>query len=191
MEKLIFLDRLSDFTPLSEPCRLALTRLASVREAKEDEPLVASDESLLLIITGIARVYVKTDDGKDVTQYFVRAEDFVFPNPDSQRNLFEFVEAITEVSYVQLPYKRFEALMEIYPELAVFLGKYLNEQSLRAKERNLRRARKEPSDTYASFLKTYPGLELQVPTVHLASYLGLSTSEFMRARQKYKSRGIM
>jgi len=81
--------------------------------------------------------------------------------------------------------------MATYPELTIFLGAHLNEQSIRAKERNQRRARKEPSDTYASFLKTYPGLEMQVPTAHLASYLGLSTSEFMRARQKYKSRGIM
>lgn len=191
MEKLIFLDRLSDFTPVSESCRLALTRMASVRNADEDEPLISGKESLLLIISGIARVYVKTDDGKDVTQYFVRAEDFVLPNIDSPRNLFECVEAITEVSYVSLPYKRFEAMMSTYPELVTFLGAHLNEQSLRAKERNLRRARKEPSDTYASFLTTYPGLELQVPTAHLASYLGLSTSEFMRARQKYKSRGIM
>ena len=191
MEKLIFLDRLSDFTPLSEPCRLALTRLTSVRTSQEDTPLVQAEESFLLILSGIARVYIKTDDGKDVTQYFVRAEDFVLPNIDSPRNLFECVEAITELSYVQLPYKQFEALMIVYPELTIFLGKYLNDQSLRAKERNQRRARKEPSDTYASFLQTYPGLELQVPTVHLASYLGLSTSEFMRARQKYKSRGIM
>jgi len=191
MEKLIFLDRLTDFTPLSEPCRLALTRMASVKEAKEDEKLVDTEESLLLIITGIARVYIKTDDGKEVTQYFVRAEDFVIPNEDARRNLFEYVEAITDVSYVQIPYSRFEALLSSYPELAIFLGKYLNEQSLRKKERNLRRARKEHADTYESFLKTYPGLENQVPTVHLASYLGLSTSEFMRARQKYKSRGIM
>jgi len=191
MEKLIFLDRLSDFTKVSEPCRLALTRLASVRDAQEDESLTDEHEALLLIISGIARVYVKTDDGKDVTQYFVRAEDFILPNVDSPRNLFEYVEAITEVTYVSLPYKRIEAMMSTYPELVRFLGAHLNEQSLRAKERNQRRARKEPSDTYESFLKTYPGLELQVPTAHLASYLGLSTSEFMRARQKYKSRGIM
>jgi len=191
MEKLIFLDRVSDFTSLSEPCRLALTRLSSIREAEEDASLFADEESLFLIVSGIARVYIITDDGKDVTQYFIRAEDFVLPNADSPRNLPEFVEAITDVSYVQLPFRQFEEMMCIYPELASFLGAYLNEQSLRTKERNQRRLRKEPSDTYASFLKTYPGLELQVPTAHLASYLGLSPSEFMRARQKYKSRGIM
>lgn len=191
MEKLLFLDRVSDFTSISDPCRLALTRLSSVRDAKEDETLVAGEESLLLIVSGIARVYIKTDDGKDVTQYFVRAEDFVLPNNDSPRSLPEFVEAITDVNYVQLPFRQFEELMCIHPEMVSFFGAYLNEQSLRAKERNQRRLRKEPSDTYESFLKTYPGLELQVPTAHLASYLGLSPSEFMRARQKYKSRGIM
>ena len=191
MEKLIFLDRLSDFTSISEPCRLALTRLSNIREAKEDEALVADEASLLLMISGIARVFIKTDDGKDVTQFFVRAEDFVLPHNDSPRKLFEQVEALTDVSYVQLPYRHFEELMCLYPELVTFLGAYLNEQALRTKERNKRRSRKEASDTYEGFLKTYPGLELQVPTAHLASYLGLSTSEFMRARQKYKARGIM
>jgi CRP-like cAMP-binding protein len=191
MEKLIFLDRLSDLTPISEACRLALTRLTSVRTAQEDQTLNQDQQSLLLIISGIARVFVKTDDGKDVTQYFVRAEDFVLPNVDSPRNLFEYVEAITEVTYVQLPFSDFERMMTNYPELTTFLGAHLNDLALRVKERNQRRARKEPADTYASFLQTYPGLELQVPTAHLASYLGLSTSEFMRARQKYKARGIM
>jgi len=191
MEKLIFLDRLSDVTPISESCRLALTRLTSVRTAQEDHTLNEDQQSLLLIISGIARVFIETDDGKDVTQYFVRAEDFVLPNVDSPRNLFEYVEAITEVNYVQLPFTDFERLMTNYPELTTFLGAHLNDHALRVKERNQRRARKEAADTYASFLQTYPGLELQVPTAHLASYLGLSTSEFMRARQKYKARGIM
>ena len=194
MLKLLFLDRVSDATVLSEACRGELLQCVSVHEAKDETRLPDThqlDSRLLLIVSGIARVYAVTDDGKDVTQYFARAEDFIAANPAHGDNRTLQVEAITELSYVSLRTEDFDRLLVTYPEMGVFLAAYMRDASLRAREREARRGRAEAVDSYASFLLAYPGLETQVPTVHLASYLGLTPSQFMRARQKYRERGIM
>lgn len=194
MRKLLFLDRIGDIVALPLACRHELADALTVRTVVEDSHFPAQRgraRELALVLSGIARVYVETADGRDVTQYFARAEDFVIADLDSARGQLDRIEAITEVQYAGLPLHVFEGLLARYPALAVFLGAYYNEAALRARERQERRARSEAVDTYADFLQSHPGLETQVPTAHLASYLGLSTSEFMRARQKYRQRGIM
>ncbi len=183
-----------DTIVLSEGCRREVVehlRVAAVGEDAAFPNQFGQGRSLILMISGIARVFIRTHDGKDVTQYFVRAEDFVLPNLNEQRGELEHVEAITEVQFVHMPFATFERLLMRYPELTAVYASLLNKQGLRDRERSERQARSEAVETYASFLQAHPGLETQVPTAHLASYLGLSTSQFMRARQKYRDRAIM
>jgi len=194
MHKLIFLDRLGDFTTLSDACKVELLQGARVGTLAEDSKFVqlpVEQPSLLLIYSGIARVFIETHDGRDVTQNFLRAEDFTLANARDRRGIVERVEAITEVQYVAFPYAKLEQLLLKHGCLIEFFASFQNERSLRLRERATRYARSGAVETYESFLQTHPGLETQVPTVHLASYLGLTTSQFMRARQKYRDRGIM
>lgn len=194
MNRLAFIDRLSDTTSLSDSCRIAILDHLHYRTVGEDtqfRPQTGDNRELILLLKGIARVFIKTHDGKDVTQYFVRSDDFLTANLQQQRGELEGVEAITELTYISMKFSAFEKLMVQFPELANFYACLLNEVSMRARERMERRARSGDVETYENFLRMHPELEMQVPTAHLASYLGLSTSEFMRARQKYRDRGIM
>ncbi len=196
MDRLIFLERVQAYAALPPQAVDALSAALDRRVLGEGHEMRTShpqrDQRLIMIASGIARVHVQTDDGQDVTQYFVRAEDFVLLNFDaSVRGPQERLAAVTELSYASICYKTFEGLMAQYPALTVFLAHCLRERSLRARDRTERRARREPVETYESFLHAYPGLESHVPTIHLASYLGLSPGEFMRARQKYRDRSRM
>ena len=194
MNKTAFMDRLSDTTQLSDACRVAILNHLTVKTVGEEtrfKPQTGDNRELILILSGIARVFAVTHDGKDVTQYFVRAEDFLTANLQQFRADIEGIEAITELTYVSLKFSTFEKLMVSFPELTNFYVSLLNEISMRSRERMERRARSGDFETYENFLLAHPGIELQVPTAHIASYLGLSTSEFMRARQRYRDRGIM
>ncbi len=194
MDRLIFLERIQAYTSLPPTCVSALSGALARRTAEEGTSLperAGERKELAMIASGIARVYVTTHDGRDVTQYFARAEDFVLANFDGERARVERIEAVTDLTYVVLPYARLEALMAEYVGLAVFFAQMLRERSLRARDRAGRRARREDVETYESFLHTYPGLESEVPTVHIASYLGMTPGEFMRVRQRYRERSLM
>ena len=191
MEKLLFLDRVADAAPLSASCRHELLSGLRVRHLAQGTRFAARQAGpgdIVMIVSGIARLYVVTDDNCDVTQHFLRAEEFVMPSPAGRGSRAYETEAVTDVVCVALPQNRFEHALARYPELAAFYSAHLRERDLWARER---RGRSEPVESYEKFLQTYPGLETQVPTVHLASYLGLSPAEYMRARQRYRERGIM
>ncbi len=194
MKKLLFIDRITDTTILSLACLRELMTSVAARRRLEGQELprqLGAGRQLMLITSGIARVYVTTDDGRDITQYFARAEDFIVANLGSSRGEVERVEATTDLAYLTLPFSKFEALLAEYPELSTFYSSFLLEQHVRHGDRVGRRKRGDEVDTYASFLKAYPGLENQVPTVHLASFLGLSPEAFLRARQRFRDRQVM
>ena len=194
MLKLLFLDRLTDATRLTDACKVDLLQRLRVGALDEDAVYArrpAGRPSLLLVTSGIARVFIDTHDGRDVTQHFLRAEDFVVADLADERGVVERVEAITELGFVSIDYAELEALALKHPCLIEFLAAFYTARDLRERERAARFRQSGAVETYASFLLTHPGLETQVPTIHLASYLGLTTSQFMRARQKYRQRGIM
>ena len=194
MDRLIFLERIQAYTPLANDCLVAISDGLARKTAAEGTTLperTDRDRELLMIASGIARVYVVTDDGRDVTQYFVRAEDFVLANFDGERSVRERVEAVTDLTYVTLAYRDLEVQLSRHVNLAIFFAQMLRERSLRARDRAGRRARSEDIETYESFLHTYPGLEHEVPTVHIASYLGMTPNEYMRVRQRYRQRSVM
>ena len=194
MDRLIFLERIQAYSPLSHACKDALSAGLARRMAPEQTRLpvaVGPTRQLLMVASGIARVFVETDDGRDVTRYFVRAEDFVLANFDGERAAVERVEAVTDLTYVTIDYARFEDLLARYPELSVFFAQALRERGLRQRDSAARRLRGDEFETYASFLSAYPGLELEVPTAHIASYLGMTPNEYMRLRQRYRERAVM
>lgn len=194
MHKLFLLDRIGDSALLTDSCKTDLLRHAHVGHIREDEFYQRGKDLspvLLLTTSGIGRVFIETHDGRDVTQHFLRAEDFIVANQHDARGTVERVQAITDLSYVALPYEKLEAMLADHVCLFDFLASIGNERALRMQERTRRFASSGALETYESFLQTHPGLETQVPTVHLASYLGLTTSQFMRARQQHRSRGIM
>ncbi len=194
MDRLIFLERIQAYASLPTVCVAALNTVLSRREVEEGESLperTGARRELTMIASGIARVYVTTHDGRDVTQYFARAEEFILANFDGDRAVTERIEAVTDLTYVSIPYAQLETLMSQYVALAVFFAHMLRERSLRARDRAGRRSRSEDAETYESFLRTYPGLEAEVPTVHIASYLGMTPGEYMRVRQRYRERSLM
>ena len=193
MDRLIFLERIRAYSPLSPACATALSDGLSRRTIAEGVALraaVGREREIVMVANGIARVYIETDDGRDVTRYFVRAEDFVLANLDGAA-VTERIEAVTDLSYVTLPYRTFESLLGHHPELAVFFAQLLRERGLRQRDSAARRLRGDEFETYESFLNAYPGLELEVPTAHIASYLGMTATEYMRVRQRYRERAVM
>ena len=194
MDRRIFLERIQAYSPLSAACAAEVISALARRTAAEGTTLplaVGRDRQLIMVASGIARVYVDTDDGRDVTRYFVRAEDFVLANHDGPRAGTERIEAVTDLTYVALAYRKLEALLADYPELAVFYAQALRERGLRRRDSSARLARGDEFASYESFLNAYPGLELEVPTAHIASYLGMTATEYMRVRQRYRERTVM
>ena len=194
MDRLIFLERIQAYSPLPAPCVAALSTALMRRTAAEGTtlpPATGPARRLLMVASGIARVYVTTDDGRDVTRYFVRAEDFVLADFEGAKAAVERVEAVTDLTYVVLPYRVLDGLLAEHASLAVFYAQLLRERGLRSRDSAARRLRGDEFETYASFLNAYPGLELEVPTAHIASYLGMTPHQYMRVRQRYRERGVM
>ena len=196
MEKLIFLARVGESCSLTTACRVALGRALQVERAGEGQILQSERGGRLrLLVEGIARVFVGEGDAAQATAYFARPDEYVLTEPRAAGQPELHTEAITGVTAVGLSLERLDALTAEYPELVGFACAYLTQVGMRRREARALQSRgagaERALEVYDEFLRAYPGLETQVPTAYLASYLGLSTREYMRVREQYRQRGVM
>lgn len=193
MEKRKFIEGFENFATLSDNFKIDLLPTLEYHLIQESSiltsPFVSSN--VIFILSGLTRAFQITDDGKDITKYFVEAEEFIVPVLVSPWDRLNDLEAITEVEIVTLPYALLEEKIDTYNEILQFISSYIDRQSIRKKAHIQNFQSFAPETTYESFLKIHPELELHVPSMHIASYLGLSTSEFLKVRQKFKTRGLM
>ena len=197
MEILFLIERIQQQMTLPEALRQELALALKKRKVNAGWQNAFPTRSIgyiLWILEGDARVYSITDDGHDYTRFFGRPNALLYLGAReyaAASNRRDCLEALTELSFVYLEPQALERMLKTYPAMALFLSRVMSETDMLTRERNSRRQRREPEETYEHFLRTHGDLEEMVPAVHIASYLGISPGELHRARQKWRDRSIM
>ncbi|MHB1148243.1 MAG: Crp/Fnr family transcriptional regulator [Lutibacter sp.] len=135
---------------------------------------------------GILRVYAVEPNGKEVTKYFIRENQFVVDLESYYTSMpgKDAFQAVVNSEIYTIHKSNITKLCDEIPNLYIFL-KSITESHLLNKIKDNDFLNFGDSKTkYLEFIKRYPGLVLQVPQQYIASYLKITPQSLSRIRRK-------
>ncbi|MBS1757299.1 MAG: Crp/Fnr family transcriptional regulator [Bacteroidetes bacterium] len=148
-------------------------------------PIDNNSKQIYFIEKGIARVFYAKKE-KDVTLYFLIENKFGLPIDSIFFNqICKFgIEALTETSVVKIAYEHWENIVRQNPALQNFSQQLMILYIKNATDRIYNIKFQTPKERYDTLLSEFPGIFLQVPLGHIASYLGITQETLSRLRAK-------
>ena len=168
----------------------AFTKVISIKNFAKNELIVAEGEipsNFYFNIKGIFRGYMFDQDGLEITDCF----GFKAGAPITSVNRVgepskTNMEAVTNLTAIQLPMTDLITLIETNPELLAIYNNLLQEALDRHWRIKEARYRLSATDRYKWFLETYPDLIEYVRMKDIASFLGMSPVSLSRIRKELK-----
>ena len=170
--------------PLS--CKQEIAERSTLLQVEKKTLLVQEgqySESMFLVADGALRAYY-LKDGKDVTDWFAFEHEIVsslqsyFNNIPSPTYIESIVPSLVlvllrnDILYFSEKYRAFERLVHIIT----------TQTMLRLQERIVALQFETAQQKYRNLLKDKPDIELRVPLIHIASYLGITIETLSRIR---------
>ena len=164
--------------------------IITVREFSKNERILSEGEipsNFYFNIKGIFRGYMFDKNGLEITDCF----GFKPGAPITSVNRVgepskTYMEAVTNLTAIQLPMTDLITLIETNPELLAIYNNLLQEALDRHWRIKEARYRLSATDRYKWFLETYPDLIKYVRMKVIASFLGMSPVSLSRIRKELK-----
>lgn len=138
-----------------------------------------------VIEQGIARKYLYVKDKEVTTELYFKNDIAVsFDSFCNQIPCREYIQAITDVSVMQINYQEFEKLKLIHPELIKLDNHIAEYYTLWLENRLLDFRTLTATERYNKLFEDYPDYLCYVPLNILASYLGIAQATLSRIRGK-------
>ena len=184
---------LNDISPISEENWNISKPFFKTKTLTKGEHLFYIDdkvEDFYFLITGLARYYYLTTDGKEFNKSFAEKQGHLLSSISSvsHKTVSPFsVEVLSDFTTLHIPYKK---LLELGQEFRQW-----NDLLLRIYENLVIKKEKRESDflllnareRYEKFLDDYSMIEDVVPNYHIASYLGITDVALSRIRKEMKN----
>jgi CRP-like cAMP-binding protein len=138
------------------------------------------------LTSGVVRAFFRTNDGVEYNKTFFVPGDFFGPYSAlvSGKPNRIFIQALTDVDFYKADYAAITALYVKHREIES-LSRLLAEQFFIEKEnREIELVLLQADERYRIFQQEYPGVEIQIPQYHIASYLGITPTQLSRIRAK-------
>ena len=181
-----FKQKLFSATPLSNECWDSLESLIEVKELSKTEYFSKSGQrnrEFSYVISGIGRIYFLTNKGEEYTKHFIQNGDFLMatvePNVPSEVN----IQALTDMTYLSVPFRRFEELLNEYHELMNAYNKLIFSYFGKKQKREINLLSKNATQNYKDFVIDFPNFEKKIAHYHIASYLGITPTQLSRIRK--------
>jgi len=146
---------------------------------------VEENNSIFFIISGLARYYYLTEDGKEWNRAFLSknmisttfSKDLGWIAPYG-------IQAIEDTDILIADFEDFQLLFEEHPMIERFQRKLT--ESILIKKINRERSFLQSSakQRYTEFVKQYPEIFKSIAQYHLASYLGITEASLSRITSK-------
>jgi CRP-like cAMP-binding protein len=181
----IYLNKIS---PIGQEVLAEMSPLIKKVNLKKDDHFVKAGEyskDIGFLEAGIVRAYF-SKDGKDYNKTLFVAPSVIgsFGSIISGKPNQLPQQALTDCTVWKFPFYKVEELSEKYIELERLRRKIAEHFFLLKEKRELEMAMLEAEERYLIFRKDYPGIEMQIPQYHIASYLGISATQLSRIRKK-------
>ncbi len=186
MEKLTAAMRFGGFLSQESIAKaLSKCRLRYLKAGEHFLPFGRISNEIAFVESGILRIYALDDQGNEVTKYFVRENQFTtdlesyYANAPSQNA----IQAVLNAQVYTIHKDAINALVQEVPNYFLFLKSLIEVQLLNKIKDNDFLNFGDAKTKYLEFLNRYPELALNVPQVHIASYLKITPQSLSRIRK--------
>ena len=141
-------------------------------------------DSIYLILQGMARSFYIDEKGNDITKLFMREGEFLIGEALFMEESLEVFEAVEPLKCLRFPAKEYKEILLSDPVLQRLYIAML-ERTIRYKMRREYAFQcLNATERYLEFQKAYPGIEERLPQNLIASYLGITKESLSRIRKK-------
>ncbi|MFN7119869.1 MAG: Crp/Fnr family transcriptional regulator [Saprospiraceae bacterium] len=141
-----------------------------------------------ILMAGVVRSFLLSADGKDHTIAFFQGGTILSPHVSrtrAGRSLLN-LEALTDVTVLQMDARQFESLIEKNLEVRAFANAVLQQELMQKVNREIQLASWSAKARLEQFRQDFEGLENLVPHPMIASYLGITNVSLSRLRKIMK-----
>ena len=184
-----FLTSFKRFTFLRLPDLMNLFKISSIKSFKKGDILASEGkycECTFLIIKGIIRTYVLTEDGTERTIKLAKEKDFTscWASLMYGKVSTEYLEVLEDCRVIAINTKRLNELSKDNIRILRLFHEGLKEAFKEAILRVEFFTVLSPEERYKLLLEKSPELIQRVPQKYLASYLGITTVSLSRIRNR-------
>ncbi len=146
-------------------------------------------EDFYFLISGLARYYYLTLDGKEFNKSFAEKQGHLLSSISSvshgSGSPFS-VEVLSKFITLYIPYKKLLELAQVNKEWNDLLLRIYENLIIKKEKREADFLLLSATERYEKFLKDYSMIKDIVPNYHIASYLGITDVALSRIRKKMK-----
>jgi CRP-like cAMP-binding protein len=175
--------------PLSEKTLGLMSEIFVYDEMKKEDYFIRKGEvatEIAFLETGIVRAYYVNHDGKEYNKTFFSAPSIIgsYASLISKQKNAVAQQALTDCKIWKASFYKIEELSEGNFEIERLRRIIAEGYFLSNEKKEIEMALLDADKRYLILQKEYPGIELQIPQYHIASYLGISPTQLSRIRNK-------
>jgi CRP-like cAMP-binding protein len=179
----------NNIMPLSEKTLGLMSEIFVYEELKKEEYFIRKGQfakEIAFLETGIVRAYYINSDGKEYNKTFFSAPTIIgsYASLISKQQNAVAQQALTDCKIWKASFHKIEELSEGNFEIERLRRIIAEGYFLRNEKKELEMALLDADKRYLILQKEYPGIELEIPQYHIASYLGISATQLSRIRKK-------
>lgn len=129
---------------------------------------------------GIMRIYDIDASGQEWNKVFLSPPSFLLGNPNFNQKTIHFLDAITPCEVIEFPVSFVKYALTRYPETKEIQTKILLHLFEKKSEREYDFLTLTAKERYLKFLETQGHIIDQLPQFHIASYLGITSTQLSR-----------
>ena len=166
-----------------------INQIFTYDELKKNEFFIREGQyanEIAFLEEGIVRAFYVNSSGKEYNKHLFAAPSIIGSYASlisKQRNKIA-QQALTDCKIWKAPFYEIEKLSQGNYEIESLRRIIAENYFLSFEKKELEMAMLDAEKRYKIFQKEYPGIELEIPQFHIASYLGISPTQLSRIRKK-------
>ena len=186
-----FIDYILSFGNLNQQQIELVIKKAKEIELKKDDFFWEAGKVINqvgFVIQGVLRVYYYSNNGDEITRYFITENLLILYGFDSHSSYIpsEYLQAIEETKLIVFSKKDWKELSETILDWERIIQKITAKQHRQKLERRSPLIDQDASTRYLEFMENFPTLVNRIPLSFIASYLGITQSSLSRIRKNIK-----
>ncbi|MEQ8519484.1 MAG: Crp/Fnr family transcriptional regulator [Cytophagales bacterium] len=178
--------------PLSEKTMALMAQNFIEAELKKGDYFIRKGQyakEIAFLESGIVRAYYINAEGKEYNKTIFSAPSIIgsYASLISKQKNAVAQQAITDCKIWKASFLKIEELSEGNFEIERLRRIIAEGYFLRNEKKEIEMALLDAEQRYLILQKEYPGIELEIPQYHIASYLGISPTQLSRIRKKMNS----
>jgi CRP-like cAMP-binding protein len=173
----------AELSPQAEAAWAALLRENTYNKGDNFVSEGQTPKKVAFVVNGLMYQYYSAENGDMVVKYFFPenriAGSMTATLTQSPSNFT--IKALEDTAVLEYNFIEFKKLVAIYPDIAAFYIRYMEQHWIIEKEPYEVSLRYESAKTnYDNFLRKYPGLVKRLKKQHIAAYLGITPTQLSR-----------